>query len=125
MKAVCTRSFQRRGGIARTGQTLILTPEETSDKFVMAHVRIVGDDDPAPDRAFTGSGSLVKDEPTPAAQTADFDPESATFNALRKKLSELGVHYSPSQTKGELLALYAKAMEAIAGSPKDTKKLEE
>lgn len=124
MKAICTRSFQRRGGIARTGQTLVLSPDEQRDPFVLAHVKIVEDDAPAPAPEHTGSGTPVQPKPTPAATAAGFDPETATLNALRKKLSELGVHYAQSQTKGELQALYAKAMEAIAGSPAETKKLE-
>lgn len=125
MKAICTRSFQFRGSMARTGQTLILSKADMGNRFVMAHVKPVEDDAPPAAQPYLGNGVLVKPKQPPAAVAKEFDPNAATVDALRAKLDELGIAYSKSQNKGELQALYAKVMEAIAGSPAETKPKEE
>lgn len=124
MKAICTRSFQRHGGIARSGQTIILSQAERSDPFVMARVKPVEDGAQAPEPVYMGNGVPVQDKKPPAAEAKEFDPDTATVDALRAKLTELGIVYSTRQTKGELQALYAKVAEAIAGSPEQTRKPE-
>lgn len=125
MKAICTCSFQRHGGIARKGETISLTPSEAADKFVMSCVKPVEDAAPPSAQPYLGNGVPVDPKPPPAAAAKEFDPDAATADELRAKLDELGIAYAKSQTKGELRALYAKVMEAIAGSPAETKPKEE
>ena len=118
MKCIVTRSFQHRGGMWRTGQPIDLSADELLDAFVKAHVRPAaeGERPSAPSFAVGKPKTVRIDAPGKAAR-APFDPEAATKSDIMEKLDEMGARYPRNASRSELAMTYAKAAEALAGSP--------
>lgn len=109
LKAVCTKAFQFRGSMMRSGAIVDITESEAKDPWVASHCRI---EKPG---AMKGENRKKRKE-TPASiakdRAVDLDE-----NEIKARLRKLGVVYEKTATPAELEALYENARELVAGSP--------
>jgi len=110
LKAICTKAFQFKGSMMRSGAMIDVTDAEAKDPWVTSHCKIEKPEEKKSEKPKT------KPTETPA-KTAQEHGNALDEKELKAKLKKLGVVYEKTATRAELEALYEKARELVAGSP--------